>query len=294
MTKATSAIPGHDPNTNMPDYAAEETARLEREFDQIQKQVDSILARADAFPEKVADVETSAACTALLNDLKSVDDDVEALRVSEGLPYLRRKTAVDNFFNTLRDKIKRRDKKGNDGAWDRLYRRLDDYNQERLAAERREREAAERAERQRVAEARRAAEEAQRKAEEAAAAAERARKPENIQQHQKVAEENQRKADEARDAMVAAQQNASIAAAAVAAKPADTVRERHAGGMNTMATEGYAVIIDEMKLDPVALWAFVPSDAKLKALTAYAKTTNYQKQMPGAEIGRRPVTKVRR
>jgi hypothetical protein len=60
-----------------------------------------------------------------------------------------------------------------------------------------------------------------------------------------------------------------------------------------MAAEPYAVVEDYAALDKNALWPFVTRSAIEQALRAWARTTNYGTQMPGARVGRRPKTVVR-
>lgn len=281
---------------NVPDYAAEETGRLEREFRDLQAEIGIAVMAANGLAERtVEDEETANQFTEVITRLRDLDKKVEGFRNSEKTPHLRKSDAVDNFFFKLRERLFRRKRTDSAGAADTLQDRLHAYNERRLAEERRRREEAERAARAAEAEARRLREEADRKARAAAEAAARKR---NEESRRAAAEEAAKAAAEAAKAAEAeenARSTASAAAADAAARPADLVRERHQGGaMNTMKRVGYAEITDPMKLDALALWPFVPEDAKRKALLGWAKTTQFSRQMEGAAIGFRNETVVRR
>jgi chemotaxis protein histidine kinase CheA len=279
---------------NIPDYAAEEYARLLREFGGYETDVAAINDEARKLPAEFDDKETADSYTAIINRMSDLDKRIEGSRISEGTPYLRKKDACDSFFFGLRERLFKRKPKDKNGSADILHARLHAYNLRRLEAERRAREEAERRAAKAEAEARamrEAAERTQREAEEKAA---RARKAENI----KAAEEAARVAKEAADKAAAEEETKRAerqqAEEANRAKPADMVRERHSEGMNTMAMVWFVGIDDEMKLDPVKLWPFIKTDAKESALKNWAKTTNYRQPMPGAIIEERPDTRVRR
>jgi len=280
---------------NVPDYAAEESGRLAREFAGLENDVAAILAEARGLPEIVDDEETANLYTTAISRFRDLDDKVEALRTGEKLPHLRKGDAVDSFFGRLRDRLLRRKKTDKPGGGDVLASRLHDYNERRLAAEQRKRDEEVRLAREdaeRIAANIRKAEAEQREAEERAA---RARRADNKEAAEKTAREAEAAAATLRETGEAARSRLAEADAAAAATPADKVRERHEGGsMNTMKRVGFAEITDSMKLDPVALWPFVKDDAKAAALTAWAKTTQFKREMPGAAIGFRNETQVRR
>lgn len=284
----------HDPSTNVPDYAAEESARLALEYKNLEAEATDLLAEARKAPEIVEDEETAGWFTTLIKRFRDLDSRVEKVRVGEKLPHMRREDAVDSFFFRLRERLARRKKTDKPGGLDVLLARLNDYNQRRLAEEEARREAARReAERVEQAAREKAAAE-QRAADEAAAAADRARKAKNIEAHQQVADQHQQAADTASADAEIARDKVIETRADATAKPADMVRERHQGGaLNTMRQVWVVEIEDSMKLDPVALWAFVKDDHKLMALRSWAKTTNYKKPMDGALIEQRNETVVR-
>jgi hypothetical protein len=285
----------HDPSTNVPDYAAEETGRLAREYAGLEKDVSALLVEARALPERVDDEATANDFTAAISRFKDLNDKIEGLRAMEKLPHLRKGDAVQGFFKRLAGRLLREKKTDPAGGGDVLAARLHDYNERRLAEEQRKRDEAARAakaEEERLAALRRKAEAEQREAEERAA---RARKEANKEAAEKAAREAEAAARVLRDQEEMARSQSAETSAAASAKPADLVRERHSGGsMNTMKRVGFAEITDEMQLDIVALWPFVKSDAKLAALQAWAKVTQHRQQMKGAVVGFRNETVVRR
>lgn len=279
---------------NVPDYAAEELRRLNREFDGIENDIIELLNAARALPETVETQETADDYTTVISRFKDLDNKVEALRVSEGLPWLRKTEAVNSFFFSKRERLLRRKKTDAAGGGDVLHSRLHAYNERRLAEEQRIRDEAARAARIVEEKARAERERLEREQREAEERAARARNAGNKAKAEAAAREAAAAAESARQAEEADRSKRAEAEANAAAKPADLVRERHSGAMNTMRREGFAEIVDPMKLDAIALWPFVKDDAKLAALKAWAKTTQHQREMPGARIGFRNDTVVKR
>lgn len=270
------------------------TAWLDGQFGETQAIVSELLETARALPTSIDDEATMAEFAKLIRRFRDEAKRIEAFHAKEKAPYLRGGQAVDVFFFSLWEKCIRRSKTAKPGAADILQARLDDYTQRKLAAER-ERLRREAEEAERVArEAREKAERETREAEEARLAAERARKPETIEQKGAVAAVAEATAALSRADADIAHMDAIEAQVAATARPADIVRTRvEQGPTVTMASEPYAVIEDEAKLDRNALWPFISFDAKEKALRAWAKTTNHNQQMSGAKIGRRQKTVVR-
>lgn len=289
------ATPAAAQGQNVPDYAAEESARLAREYAGLEKDVTELLAEARALPATVEDEATASVYTKAITRFGDLDTRLEKFRESEKLPYLRRGTAVDSFFGRMRERLFRKKKTDKAGGADVLQDRLHAYNLRRLEIEKREREERERVAREAEEKARRdrlEAERVQREAEEKAARARKAENREAAEAAARVAAEAAAQAQATEDASRAERQDAQEAAAA---KPADMVRERHEdGAMNTMRMEWHVEIEDSMKLDVAALWPFVPETAKLTALKGWAKTVQYRRPMPGAVIEQRPATVVRR
>jgi hypothetical protein len=280
---------------NVPDWAAEESARLAREYAGLENDATVLLAEARKLPERVDDEETANEFTVVISRFKDLDDKVEGLRVAEGLPLLRKTGSVNSFFFRIRDRLLRRKKTDPAGGADVLSARLHDYNERRLAAEQLKRDEVARVAREAEDKARREREELERLQREAADKAARARNTERIAELKAESDRLAAAAAIAADAEQLAHGDAAEATASANAKPADKVRERHAGGAtNTMARVGFAEITDEMQLDPAVLWAFVKTDAKLAALNSWAKITQHRQQMKGAIVGFRNETQVRR
>lgn len=286
----------HDNTTNLPDYALEEAARLGREYNNLEAEIEEAVAQCRAMPSwsQVNTAEDAEAFTAAITRLRDLDQKIEALREGEKLPHLRKGTAVDNYFNRMRDKLFRRKKTDPVGVADEMQGKLHDYNMRRLREEQRIRD--EEAARQRAEEARlRAEREAAERAErEAAQKAVRARNEENRKRAEQEAAARRAEADRiaAEEAQRRAQRQEAEAAANV--KPADMVRERHAGAINTMRLVWQVTVQDSMALDVNALWPFVDDKAKQKAAEQWAKVTNYKKTMAGLKIEQVPETVVKR
>lgn len=275
------------------DFAQVVTQFLEEEYRQYPVQLAELLDEARALPKEIEDKATKDKAASVIKRMRDLNKKFDAFHEKEGQPYFRGKQAVDQFFFGMMDKLQKRSKNNNPGASDVLLNRITDYDNRVLAAEQ--------AKRQREAdEAARVARAAQLKAEEEAAAAEaarlaadRARKPETVGQKTAVAQEAETKADAAHVEATVTTARAEEAHIATLAKPADIMRSRGDDGtLSTMGTDKYATIVDRDKLDKAKLWPFIPLAALQQALNGFAKTTDYNTQMDGAEIGRRNKSKV--
>lgn len=288
----TSPAPmGHN---EAPDHAKLVTDRLTDEYGEIEKSVVAALDAARALPATCDSEEHQSEFAAVIKRLRDLNSRIEALRVAEKEPFLRGGNAVDSFFGRMASRLFRQKKTDKAGAADVLQARVDDYVQRKIAEERRKREEEERKAReaQRLAQAE--AERLEREAAEAAAKAERARKAENEAKNKAVSEAAAAEAKRLRDEEELARQKAQEASAAATAKSADLVRtQTESGHMVTAKQVPFVEIVDEMELDPKILWAFVKSDAKLDALKAWAKTTQYKKPMAGAIIEMRDKAVIR-
>lgn len=270
------------------DAAAGVTAFLGEQYASFDQELAELLDEARALPPETNTDDRALANGAVIKKLKDLDRKFEATREREKQPYLRGGNAVDTHFNTRRDKIGRRNRNAAAGAIDVLQQRNDGHMQRKLADEqaRRDREAAEAARAAR--EAREKAEREQRQADEARAAAERARKPEHIEQKSSAASAAEEQAAVATSAAVVAAERAQEAHIDTLAKPADLVRTRGDDGvLLTMAKENYAIVKDRAKLDYVKLAPFFTDNEIEKALRGWAKTTGFAQQMDGAEIGKK-------
>ena len=276
------------------DFSLVTTAFLEEEYAKQPVIVSALLDEARALPERIEDDETKGKVASLIKRLRDHAKALDAAHSSNKTPYLRGGQAVDQYFFGLIDKLSRRDKKNKPGAADILSARLTDYDTRKLAEEqeRRRKIAAEEA---RIA--REAQMEAARKAQEAEdarLAAERARKPEAIEQKAAIADAHEAAAITAKVDAELATGKAEAAYIDTLQRPADIMQARGADGtLSTMATEPYAEIEDADLLDKNALWPFITVDAKEKALRAWAKVHGHAKQMAGAKIGKRPKSVVR-
>lgn len=269
------------------------TDHLEKKYASFLRDAAILLEEARALPARIEDKETRAKFPPLIKRFRDLKAKFESFHELEKAPFRRGGDACDSLFFGTIDKLMRRNKNNNAGASDILGARLTDYDN-RVLAEEEERRAAEA---KRLADEARAAEEArlkaEREAEELQLAAERARKPEIVEEKREVAAAAEQTASAARVEATVTLARAEEAHIATLAKPADIMRDRGEDGTkSTMAQETYAEVEDSEKLDGAILWAFVLPDARAKALRAWAKQTDYRKPMPGARVGRRNRTKV--
>lgn len=245
-------------------------------------------------PQHVTDDDSMGIFAKIAKRLRDANSRLESHRVKEAEKYLRGKQAVDRTFFGWMEKCTRQKKTDPSGAADILLARVDDYMQRKLAAEeaRRAEEARKaREEEDRLTRERLAQEEAARQS---LAAAERARKPENVEGHQAAAADAAAAAIETRAQENVARERTVETTHAAAAKPADLVGTRVSDNTKvTMARENYCDVTDVALLDRDQLWAFVKDDAKIAAAKDWAKVTQYKRQMPGASIGSRPKTVIR-
>lgn len=276
------------------DYAAEQTAQLERDYEHIALTTDSLIAEAAAMPLPITNSEEKGKVADLIKRLRDHTKLITGTHELEKLPHYRRGQAIDQWFFGQHDRLAKRDRKNRNGAADDLNAELTAYDVRMLAIEQEKRrlEAAEAARKAEVA--RLEQERLAREAEERRLAAERARKPETqaAKTAAAVAVEEQASAAavEARVAEAAAEQ----AYIETLAKPADIMRERTAGGtLSTMGQEPYAEILNKADLDMAALWPFIKFEALQQALNAWARSTDYRTEMKGASVGRRAKSKVR-
>lgn len=282
------------PGGNQPDYALEEVARLEVDFQTQADHAEALLLEARSLPVEIPDDTVKGQFTSLIKRIRDHSKLLETYHATEKQPWLRRGQGVDQFFFGLVDKLQRRAPKAKPGAADILLARLTAYDQKKLEEERaRLRREAEEAERvARVAREKAAAEALA--AEQARLAAERARKPETKAAKDAVAEVTDQQASASFAQAQAAAAQAEDAFMAERTSTADLMRTRGIDGtLSTMQEEPYAEVVDRMLLDKNLLWPFLKAEAIESALKAYAKTTDFKVSMPGAAIGRRPKSRVR-
>jgi hypothetical protein len=276
------------------DFAQVVTAFLEEEYRQYPLQLEALLEGAHSLPETITTPEDKEATATVVKQLRDLKSKFDAFQKKEKQPYLRGGQAVDQYFFGMIDKIARRSRENRAGAADVLLKRITDYDN-RLIAEENERRRLAAAEAARIAEAARkkAAEEA-RVAEEARQAAERARNEQRRQERQAEAQTAETQASASHVEAEVTTARAEEAHIATFVKPAEIARHRSLDGtLSTVQQEKYAVLVDRDRLDKDKLWPFIAVAEIEKALRAWAKTTDYNVQMEGAEIGRRNKSVVR-
>lgn len=277
-----------------PDYGKQISEALARDNAELVRNVEDLIAEADRQPTVVNDDETMGQVADVARRLRDLTQRIDGIRKVEKEPHLRAEQAVDGFFFGLFSRVMRRNNTDNMGAFDRLQKVVDDYNQRKLAEERRRRAEAERLASEARQKAVRAAQEARRLQAESEAAAARSRKPENVEAHMEQAAGHAStaalataQAQVARDRHVDAREESQ-------AKPADMVRQRTEGGaMVTAARVPYIEITDPAALDAKALWPYIKHDEMLRAVKEWAKVTQHRQPMAGAIIEMRNKTVIR-
>lgn len=284
------------------DFAAVVTAFLNEEYGKHEGIVAELLAEATALMrdpvtgelKRINDNDTKDKVKSLIKRMRDEAKALEAFHEKEKTPYLRGGQAVDQRFFGWIDKLARRAKTNRPGAADILNDELTDYDTRVLEAERERRRQIAAEEARKAQEAQAEADRLAREAEQRRLEAERARKPEIVEQKQEVAKTIAVAAGEARVEAAIVAGKAEAAHIDTLAKPADIMRQRGADGtLSTMKTEPFAVVEDESQLDKERLWPFIPLAAKEQAFRAWAKNTGYTQQMDGGRCGKKPKSEVR-
>lgn len=291
-----------------PDYAKIETERLADEYQGLTNTLADIAAEAEAaIPAGVNDDPTALRLGGIIKRFRDLGARMENTRVVEVEPDLRRMNAKNAFFNGLKKLIQpaeKMERRTSPGWIDKLQALIDGHQarkeaaeRERLERERIERETVARQAREKADREAEVARKAEREAAEAQASADRAR-------NEDIRKEKQRIADGAADAAAtkaaAAKAAESTAATATEAAtdarigtlvtPQDIVRtrgvtEEGAGVTLTTGKEPYAHVVDRTLLNAAKLFPYFNDKEVEKALRAYAKATNHNEPMDGAEIG---------
>lgn len=277
------AVAGHN---DAPISAQSVTAAMARDYAALSQATSGLLLEAKALPEMISDEAGLGAVSAVIVKIRDKAKFANATREKEKEPYLRGGQAVDAFFKDIIDRL--------DKTNTILGRRVNAFQQAKLAEERarREREAAE-ARMVAEAAARRLADQQrqQREAEEAAA---RARKQENIDAHLEQAADHAEMASAAAKTTTVALNEAAAAEAALNVKPAELTRSRfEEGTVVTMKQVGYVELVDSSKLDIAVLRPFIKDEHLLIALRAWAKINGYKKPMDGAIVEMRDEAVIR-
>lgn len=269
-----------------PDFAKEVTDRMAKDYAEMANTATALLGRAREMPEIVHGEAQLRVFSDMIVDMRDTIARAESTRKAEKEPYFRAGQAVDGFFNSLAERL--------DKGMKVLAKRVNDYQQRKLAEERERRrleaEATARAERI----ARESAEQAAREAEEKRLAADRARKPEIAELKDAAAAEAEALAGAAIAAAKVASDQAEAAHISTLQKPSEVARSRFdEGRLVTMRQVGYTEILDKMALDKEKLWPFLKDADVLKALNGWAKTVSYKQKMDGAIVEMRDETVIR-
>lgn len=250
--------PGVGHNTGA-ERAKQVTSQLEIDYASLVEEAHSLKIGLHSLPVKIAGKDDLGSVLKAVVDMRNVTVRAEAYRKAEKEPYWEAGKAVDGFFGALIDELTK--------AAAVLQRRIQAFQDEQIAAERKRRRDEEEAARQ--------------AAEEARQAAERARKPSNILKHEENAAHLEIEANR-----LAAQQNQ---------KAADLTRTRFAD-KNVMVTtreQGFARVVDFNALPLDVLRHFIPQPALEQAVKAYARHHGFKAKLAGAEIGMENVPVVR-
>lgn len=260
--KAAAAIseisPGIGHNSLTIPAPAEITEELRARFGEMTEATSSLLDIARGLPEKVTSKDSMGSVARVIVSLRELAKRAESTREAEKGPYWRAGLAVDAFFKEIGVRL--------DATQITLNRRVNDYQQAQLLAERKKRaeEAAETA----------------RLAEEARLKAERARKATHKAAAEVEAALTERRADEA--------------AEAAQATAAGMVRERFSDGPLVTMKQVKFVDITNIKLIPLEeLRPYLKPSEIEAAVKRWAVATEYTGTMAGVTCGDRDDSVVR-
>jgi hypothetical protein len=260
---------------NIVPYAEGVVDRLELDYGELLNSARDILTDSELLPRSVESDIDVAAIASMVVKLRDIANRGDAHRVAEKEPHLRAGDAIQAFF------MKRVVEPLNAKRFE-LAKRIDIYKQRQLAEERARREAEAAALRKQQAEALRAKEAAE-------LAARRARSAETIEQRKAEATEARVEANIA----VARAEEATLATMASATQIVGERFEGDRSGLVSMRKTPVVYIDDIEKINLEALRPYLKEEHVLSALKAWAKATNYAREMPGATIGMRDATVVR-
>lgn len=269
-----------------PDYAATVTDRLQQDYAEAVRNAEAMIDEARALPPIEPDDErTLGLHSAMIEKMRDTTSRFEKFRVVEKEPHMRAAEATDGFFFGWIEKLARRKKTDKPGVSDILQACVNAEMNRRLDEQRRLRAEAEAKARAAEEALRKAQAEAARKAAEAQAAAERARKQENIDAHAARSLAEAAEAERLNAERMFAAQVAEDARIDRLAKAADMVRTRPDGSpMVTMRQVPVVVIEDAALLNKDLLWPHIKEEHLLMALKAWAKATGHKRPMDGATI----------
>ena len=262
------------------------TDRLASDYLQLSVRASELIESAEVMPEEVRDEAMLEAFSNVIVAIRGAVGHAEAARVAEKEDYLRGGQAVDGFFGGIKERLAK--------AMNSLHRRVNTYNERKLAAERERRriEAEEAARKQREEQERR--DRLNREAEEAIERARRARLPETREQRSAEAKVAVAEAGQANAAAWHAEQQAEAARIETLRKSSEIARSRFdEGRLVTTRQVGYVELADRDAVDMNALRPYFTDAEIVKALRGWAKATGYAKSMPGVVVGKRDEAVVR-
>jgi hypothetical protein len=269
-----------------PDYAQEITDRMARDYAELEKSAADLLAEARTLPEEVDDEASLKTFSDVVVRMRDTVGRAEGVRIAEKEPFLRGGQAVDGFFNSMKTRLEK--------GMLALTKRVNVYQQRKLAEERERRRLEAEALAREAREKQEAEAKAAREAEEKRLAADRARKPEQAAAKSAAAIAAEQAASDAAVEASLAADRAQEAHINTLHKPAEMTRSQFDDGrLVTMRQVGYVEIVDKMKLDWATLAPFVKEEHALQALKAWAKTNSFRRPMDGAIIEMRDDTVIR-
>jgi hypothetical protein len=281
----TYGLPGHN---EAPAYATAVSERMRADYAELEVSADELIDASSSLQTTVQTDLDLAAVAAMIKKLRDANARIETIRVKEKQPYYRAGQAIDAFCKKITDRVER--------ARASLQRFADEYQQRKLAEERRRRDLELAEARRREADALAAKRVAEKRLREAEEAAQRARKPETKEARLDEADEAHNESEQARADLFVANQATEQALGETLQTASKMVGQRFesdGGGAIGMRRTPVVYIEDAELLDAEKLWPFVSDDEKLRALKAWAKTTQYKQSMNGAVIGVKDATVIR-
>ena len=256
--KSTTAAPGEIGHNSLIPTPEQVTFEMQTRFEELFTSTATLLQEARGLPEKVTDRADLGNFARIITRIRELAKSAEGHREAEKGPYWRAGLAVDAFFKDIGVRL--------DKTAIHLNRRVNDYQQAQLAAERAQRQREE--------------QEAARVAEEARLKAERARKAETREAAEVAAAQAERRAEEAKEA--------------AQATPAGMVRERFADGpLVTMKQVKYVEVVDAKLIPLDALRPYLKPSEIEAAVKRWAVATEYTGTLPGVKCGEREESVVR-
>ena len=131
MTDNPRAVIG---DNRAPDFATRISDELRQQYAETERRVADIVGRAEQALE-ITDDETMGAAAKIIKDADDEDRRLEKLREAEKMPYYRAGQVIDNFFKSLKLKLRAQSRADKPGTLDILRLNLNAYNHRKLVAE---------------------------------------------------------------------------------------------------------------------------------------------------------------